>query len=65
MSIVKSSKNKDQLLLNRYRYRHANKSQIIWRCCENNCVCRVRFDRVEYAKLRITFMHQIQKKLYQ
>ncbi|CAF5010272.1 unnamed protein product, partial [Rotaria sp. Silwood1] len=35
MSIVKSSKNKDQLLLSGYRYRRANKSQIIWRCCRN------------------------------
>ncbi|CAM4862985.1 unnamed protein product [Rotaria socialis] len=33
MPIAKSSKTKDQLLLSGYRYRRANKSQIIWLCC--------------------------------
>jgi hypothetical protein len=36
MSIIKSSKNKDQLLLDAYRYRRANKSQVLWRCCRND-----------------------------
>ncbi|CAF0913032.1 unnamed protein product [Didymodactylos carnosus] len=35
MSIVKSSKNKDQLLLDGFRYRHANKSQVKWGCVKN------------------------------
>lgn len=51
MSIVKSSKTKDQLLLSGYRYRRANKSQTIWRCCRNNCSGRVRFDGTEYIKV--------------
>jgi hypothetical protein len=51
MSIVKSSKNKDQLLLDAYRYRRANKSQVIWRCCRNDCAGRVRFDGKGYVKV--------------
>jgi hypothetical protein len=51
MSIIKSSKNKDQLLLDAYRYRRANKSQVLWRCCRNDCAGRVRFDGIEYAKV--------------
>ncbi len=51
MSIVKSSKTKDKLLLSGYRYRRANKSEIIWRCCRNNCAGRVRFDGTEYIKV--------------
>jgi hypothetical protein len=51
MSIVKSSRNKDQLLLNGYRYRRANKSQTIWRCCRNNCAGRVRFDGIGYVNV--------------
>ena len=43
--------NKDQLLLDGYRYRCANKSQVIWRYCKNNCADRVRFDGVEYVKV--------------
>ncbi|CAF1331470.1 unnamed protein product [Rotaria sp. Silwood1] len=51
MSIVKSSKNKDQLLLSGYRYRRANKSQIIWYCCRNDRAARVRFDGPGYIKV--------------
>ena len=51
MSIIKSSKNKDQLLLSECRYRRANKSQVIWHCCENHCASRVRFDGIEYVKV--------------
>ncbi|CAM4846255.1 unnamed protein product, partial [Rotaria magnacalcarata] len=51
MSIVKSSKNKDQLLLDGYRYRRANKCLVVWRCCKNNCAGRVRFDGAEYIKV--------------
>ncbi|CAF2866801.1 unnamed protein product, partial [Rotaria sp. Silwood2] len=29
----------------------ANKSQIIWRCCRNDCVARVRFDGTEDIKV--------------
>ncbi|CAM4845887.1 unnamed protein product, partial [Rotaria magnacalcarata] len=34
-----------------HRYRRANKPQIIWRCCRNNCSGRVRFDGTEYIKV--------------
>ncbi len=51
MSIVKSSKNQDQLLLDGYRYRRANKSKTIWRCCRNNCAGRVRFDGIGYVSV--------------
>ncbi|CAF5002351.1 unnamed protein product, partial [Rotaria sp. Silwood1] len=34
-----------------YRYRRANKSQIIWRCCRNDCAGRVRFDGTGYIKV--------------
>ena len=40
---------KDQLLLDGFRYRRANKSQSIWRCCKNNCARRVRFDGFQYV----------------
>ena len=49
MSIVRSSKDKDQLLLDGFRYRRANKSQSIWRCCKNNCAGRVCFDGFQYV----------------
>ena len=51
MSIVKSSKNRDQFLLDGYRYRRTNESQVIWHYCKNNCACRVRFDETEYVKV--------------
>jgi FLYWCH zinc finger domain len=51
MSIVKSSKGKDQLLLDGFRYRHANKSQTTWRCVKNNCAGRITFDDTQYIKL--------------
>ena len=44
-------KNKDQLLLDGYRYRHANKSQVIWRCCKNNYAGLLRFNGIEYVKV--------------
>ncbi|CAF1254567.1 unnamed protein product [Rotaria sp. Silwood1] len=34
-----------------YHYRRANKSQIIWRCCRNDCAGRVRFDGTGYIKV--------------
>ncbi|CAF1427703.1 unnamed protein product, partial [Rotaria sp. Silwood1] len=34
-----------------YHYRRANKSQIIWRCCRNDCPGRVRFDGTGYIKV--------------
>ncbi|CAF3801189.1 unnamed protein product [Rotaria socialis] len=37
MSTVKSSKNRDQLLFDGFRYRCDKKSQAIWWCCKNNC----------------------------
>lgn len=48
MSIVKSSRNQDQLLLNGYVYRRAKTSQTNWRCGRNNCAGRVRFDDTQY-----------------
>ena len=51
MSIVKSSKSKDQLFLDGYCYRRANKSQAIWVCCKNNCADRVHFDGIEYVRV--------------
>ena len=48
MSIIKSSRNKDQLLLDGFCYRRANNSQLIWRCYRNNCAGRVRFDGTQY-----------------
>ena len=48
MSIVKSFKGKDKLLLNGYSYRRANKSQNIWRCSRNDCAGRVMFDGNEF-----------------
>ena len=51
MSIVKSSKNKDQLLPDGYRYRRANTSQVIWRCCKNSSADRSHFDGKEYVKI--------------
>ncbi|CAF3401466.1 unnamed protein product [Rotaria socialis] len=50
MSIVKSSKNKNHLLLDGFRYRSANKSESIWRCYKNSCAGRVRFDGLQYLK---------------
>ncbi len=48
MSILKSSKGHDKLLLEGYSYRRANKSQRIWRCLKNNCAGRVTFDGDQY-----------------
>ena len=50
MSIVKSSKDKDQLVMDIVIVA-PNKSQVIWRCCKNNCVCCLRFDGIEYVKV--------------
>ncbi|CAF1196363.1 unnamed protein product [Didymodactylos carnosus] len=41
---------KDQLLLDGFRYRRANKSQVTWRCVKNNCSGRVTFDGTQYIK---------------
>jgi hypothetical protein len=51
MSIVKSSKGKDKLLLEGYSYRRANKSDKLWRCSKNNCPGRVSFHGNDYNKL--------------
>jgi hypothetical protein len=40
-----------RLLLDGYRYRRANNSQCIWRCCSNDCAGRVRFDDANYNKV--------------
>ena len=49
MPIISSSKDKDQLLLDGFRYRRANKSQSIWCCCKNNYAGRMRFDGFQYV----------------
>ncbi len=51
MSIVKSSRGKDKLLLEGYSYRRANNSQNIWRCSRNNCAGRVKSDGGEYITI--------------
>ncbi|CAF3138310.1 unnamed protein product [Rotaria socialis] len=51
MSIVKSSKGYDKLLLEGYSYRRANKSQRIWRCSRNDCAGRVTFDGDQYNRI--------------
>ncbi|CAF2102258.1 unnamed protein product [Rotaria magnacalcarata] len=51
MSIVKSSKNKNHLLLDGFRYCSANKSESIWRCYKNSCAGRVCFDGLQYLKV--------------
>jgi hypothetical protein len=48
MSIVKSSKGKDKLLLEGFSYRRANKSQRILRFSKSYCAGRVIFDKDEY-----------------
>ncbi len=41
MSIILSSKNKDQLLLHGFRYR---RDRLVWRCIKDKCKGRARFD---------------------
>ncbi|CAF1510134.1 unnamed protein product [Adineta ricciae] len=50
MSIIKSSKNQDKLLLDGFSYRRSNNSQSIWRCCKNKCAGRVRFEGGKYTE---------------
>jgi len=64
MSFVKSSKNKDQLLLDGFCYRQAKNSQIIWRCYKNNCAGRVRLDDTKYFTVKDRSMYLILKKQY-
>ena len=59
MSIIRSSKDKDQLLLDGFHCRRANKSQSIWRCCKNNCAGRVRFDGFQYVPNEIKLFSHI------
>ncbi|CAF1391313.1 unnamed protein product [Adineta ricciae] len=47
MSIIQSSKKKDQLLFDGFRYRRANKSQVTWRCVRNSCAGRLTVDNKE------------------
>jgi len=51
MSIIQSSKGKDQLLVDGFRYRRANKSQTTWRCVRGKCAGRLTFDNMEYNLL--------------
>lgn len=48
MSIIKSSRNQDQLLLDGYVYRRAKPSLCIWRCGRNDCPGRVRSRDTDY-----------------
>ena len=45
MSIILSSKGKDQLLLNGYRYR---RDRFTWRCVKDNCKGRARYNGTTY-----------------
>jgi len=56
MSIVKSSRGKDKLLLEGFSYRRASKSQRIWRCSKSYCAGRVIFDK-DKNKLVTEHMH--------
>jgi hypothetical protein len=47
MSVVRSSKNKDKLLLDAYPYCRANQSETIWGYYRNNCANRVCFDEIK------------------
>ena len=51
MSIVESSKGKDQLLFEGFRYRRANKSQVTWRYVLNRCAGRLNFNSNTYVIL--------------
>ena len=51
MSIVKSSKGKDRLLFEGFRYRRANKSRVTWRCVLNRCAGRLNFNNNTYVML--------------
>ena len=51
MSIVQSSRGKDKLLLNGFAYRRANDSQVIWRCSQNFCAGRVKFENNDYTTI--------------
>ena len=41
MSLIKSVKGKDQLLLDGYRYR---RDRLVWHCVTNSCKGRARYD---------------------
>jgi formate dehydrogenase maturation protein FdhE len=51
MSIIQSSRGKDQLLADGFRYRRANNSQVTWRCVRNNCAARMTSRDIEYIHL--------------
>ena len=51
MSVVKSSKGKDQLLFEGFRFRRANKSQVTWRCVLNCCAGCLNFNSNTYVIL--------------
>ena len=41
MSLIKSAKGNDQLLLDGFRYR---RDRLVWRCVKNGCKGRARYD---------------------
>ena len=45
MSVIKSIKGNDQLLLDEYRYR---RDRLVWRCVKVNCKGRARYDGITY-----------------
>jgi predicted metal-dependent phosphoesterase TrpH len=51
MSIIQSSRGQDQLLVDGFRYRRANNSQLTWRCVRNNCAGRITSHDIEYIHL--------------
>ena len=48
MSIIKASRNQDQLLFDGFVYRRAKPSLSAWRCGRNDCPGRVRSDETKY-----------------
>ena len=48
MSIILSTKGKDQFLLDDFRYR---RDRLVWRCIKDNCKGRARHDNTIYEYL--------------
>ena len=51
MSIIKSSKRYEKLLLEGYSYRCANKSQRIWRCSRHDCYGSITFNSDQHTQI--------------
>ena len=61
MSIILSTKDKDQLLPEGYRYR---RERLTWCCVKDNCKDRARYKEQRMRCTKVMYVkHQIQKKL--